>query len=265
MIEFDFSLVLNLMKQVGYQIASWRNHQEFRRLYSEEEFKTEADRRAHNLINEGLEFLFPGVAIISEEGEVHSQNRPEIYWLIDPIDGTASWYNGFSGFVTQAAFIFEGSPIFGVIHAPISAKIWSSVKGSGAYLNGKRMSILMPRERLILTDNTPKPHGIAEKIANLLPVTNYLESGSLGLKSVLIADGTADLFVKDVCVRDWDLAPAAIILEEVHGYLRMANGSPYVFDGSYQKNGGFIVARDEQLLQKAVAAFAQSRNENENT
>ena len=35
----------------------------------------------------------------------------------------------------------------------------------------------------------------------------YYESGSIGLKSVLVADGTADLFVKDVNVRSWDLSP----------------------------------------------------------
>jgi 3'(2'), 5'-bisphosphate nucleotidase len=260
MIESDFSLVLTLMEKVGYQIVSWRCHKEFRHLYSEEDFKTEADRRAHNLIVEGLELLFPGVAIISEESDIHFQSRPDAYWLIDPIDGTASWYNGFPGFVTQAAFIFEGDPIFGVINAPTFAKTWFAVKGLGAYLNGKRMNKLLPCERLILVDNTPKPHGIAEDIANLLSITDYVESGSLGLKSVLVADGTVDLFVKDVCVRDWDLAPASVILREVGGHLRIANGSPYVFNGSYQKSGGIIIARDEQLLQRVVAAFAKSKN-----
>jgi 3'(2'), 5'-bisphosphate nucleotidase len=255
----DFAGVVTLMEEVGRQIASWRYDKKARHLHSETDFKTDADWRAHQLIADGLTQLFPSVEIISEESPVHTNTRPSAYWLIDPIDGTASWYHGFDGFVTQAAFITNGQPLYGIIHAPIAEKTWSAVRGDGAYLNGSRMPLLKPNQRLIMTDNTPIPHGVTKDIAALLSVTDYLESGSLGLKSVLIADGTADLFVKDVCVRDWDLAPSAVILHEVGGRLSLTNGDPYVFDGSYEKTGGFIVARDIELLGKAITAFTQCK------
>ena len=93
-----------------------------------------------------------------------------------------------------------------------------------------------------------------------MQATGYLESGSLGLKSVLVAEGTADLFVKNVCVRDWDLAPAAVILQEVGGKLSLSDGSPFVFDGQYEKSNGFIVARDQSLLTDAVKTFSLLQN-----
>lgn len=255
----EFLPVVKLMEEVGRQIATWRDDDEFRLLHSEADFKTEADRRAHDLICAGLLKMFPGVEIISEESPVHNSTRPEAYWLIDPIDGTASWYHGFDGFVTQAAYIEHVRPLFGIVHAPVFGKTWSAAHGGGARLNNKSLSMLVPSERLIITDNTSAPHGVSHDIMALLPGSGYLESGSLGLKSVLVADGTVDLFVKDVCVRDWDLAPAAVILHEVGGQLSLADGSPYVFDGAFEKTDGFIVARDTVLMSRAVSAFSHSK------
>ena len=88
---------------------------------------------------------------------------------------------------------------------------------------------------------------------NCLGTTLYLECGSIGLKSVLVADGTVDVFVKDVLVRDWDIAPADIILTEVGGSISLLNGEKYLYSGSYVKENGFIVARDESLSMKIIS------------
>ncbi|WP_417277132.1 inositol monophosphatase family protein [Castellaniella sp.] len=253
----DFQPAVPLMEEVGAQIASWKNSAELRFLHSEVDFKTEADQRAHGLISEGLSCLYPGVAIISEESKAFPGARPDRYWLIDPIDGTASWYHGFSGYVTQAAYIENGVPLFGIIHAPLMKRTWTALRGGGAFLDGSPLRMLASCDRLVIADNTPKPHGIARDMVVALQATGYVESGSLGLKSVLVADGTIDLFVKDVCVRDWDVAPAAVILREVGGHLLLSNGSQYVFDGAFEKPGGFIVARDSDLMQRALQVFAR--------
>lgn len=257
----QFSSVVSLIEEVGLKIVSWRTDADLRYLHSEVDFKTEADRQAHKLIFDGLSNLFPGCDIISEEGYMSNGIRPDRYWLIDPIDGTASWFHGFDGFVTQAAYIVEGVPIFGVIRAPVKEKTWMALRGSGAYVNNKPMPILESGRRLIMTDNTRDPHGITKNLMTLLHATGYLESGSLGLKSVLVADGSADLFVKDVCVRDWDIAPAAVILNEVGACLALTDGSKYVFNDSLEKSDGFIVARDAYLMQSAVSAFVHIKNE----
>lgn len=256
----ELPAVSALMESTGKSILSWRKDLKFRKLYSEADYKTEADRQAHDQICVGLSKIFPNIDVVSEESPSHDIERPSRYWLIDPIDGTASWYNGFSGFVTQAAYIEHGKPLFGIIHAPVYAKTWMALQGTGAYINGRQLPMLAKRKRLIVTDNTPTPHGISRQIISKMHTTGYLESGSLGLKSVLVAEGTADLFVKNVCVRDWDLAPAAIILQEVGGKLSLLDGSPYVFDGSYEKPNGFIVARDQSLLSDTVKAIGFLQN-----
>lgn len=251
----DFLPMIQLMSAVGQQIVSWQTDKKLRHLHSEAEFKTEADRRAHELIYQGIKRLCPDAKVLSEESLQPIIERPNAYWLIDPIDGTASWFHGFSGFVTQAAYIENGKPVFGIIHAPLLRKTWTAMSGQGAYLNDVRLPTLQASTRLLIIDNTPQPHGIAKFCCEQLMATGYLESGSLGLKTVLVADGTADLFIKDVVVRDWDLAPAAVILQEVGGHLGLANGQPYEFTGDLEKHGGIVVARDQSLFRRSIQLF----------
>ena len=85
-----------------------------------------------------------------------------------------------------------------------------------------------------------------------LNANSYLESGSIGLKCALVADGSADIFVKDVVVRDWDVAPAAVILKEVGGRLLLPDGKPFVFDGPFDKPLGVIAARDQVILDDTI-------------
>lgn len=253
----DFDNMAGIMSVLGRQIISWRNDKDAKFISSKKEFKTVADRRAHDFLVSKLSVEFPGVPIISEEDTLHADDRPDKYWLIDPIDGTASWYEGYSGFVTQAAYFDNNIPVFGIVHCPVVDRTWTAVRGGGAKINGNPLPRLIPNKRLIVTDNTPSAHGIVREFMERISATGYIESGSLGLKSVLIADGTADLFIKRVVVRDWDMAPAAVILEEVNGCLSLPSGQPFVFAGDFEKNEGVIVARDQALLDAAIMLLGQ--------
>ena len=123
-----------------------------------------------------MSVLFPHTDIVSEEDSAHTADRPNEYWLIDPIDGTASWFHGFDGFVCQAAFMSEGQPVFGVIHAPRLGKTWVAKRGKSATLNGE----LLPRQinsgNRRFVDNTPQPHGVTRDLMRALNSKNYLES-----------------------------------------------------------------------------------------
>lgn len=254
----NFVDTINLVKDISYQVLAWRDDHTSRIVHSPVDFKTEADHRAHRLFCEGLSNYFPSIPIISEESYPSSCIRPKNYWLIDPIDGTSSWYHGFDGFVCQAAYFHESKPIFGVISAPALNTVWYGMDGYGSFKNGKKLPLLFSSPRKILIDNTPEPHGIIAALYPYLHATGYLESGSMGLKAVLVADGTADLFVKDVVVRDWDLAPAAVILKQVNGILLQVDGNDYPFFDSFEKKIGFVIARDENLSSEVISYFAST-------
>ncbi|ARP94073.1 inositol monophosphatase family protein [Bordetella genomosp. 13] len=251
MTSIDFAPVADVLRQAGDLILDWRHDKAQRRLHSVRDFKTQADARAHEWISDRLAGLYPGLPVLSEEAE-WKRSRPSAYWLIDPIDGTASWYEGYSGFATQAAFIDRGMVLYGVVCAPALGVVWEGISGKGAWRNGESLPRLVPSDRLLVCDNYPDARRAARTLVDRLPATGYVESGSLGIKCCLIADGTADVFVKDVVTRDWDIAPAAPVLAAVGAVLSLPNGAPYLFDGAMEKPEGVLVARDPELAARAV-------------
>jgi len=238
--------------KIGDEILSWRTQEKFREVLEPTAFKTYADKQAHNLVVALLSNFYENTAILSEEDISHDQERPESYWLIDPIDGTSSWYHGYDGFVTQIAYIENKIPIYGAVYAPVFKKMWTATLNNGAFLNGLPLQKLETTDRLNLIDNYPEPRNIAKRVADSTRISNYLECGSLGLKSCMVADGTADLFIKDVVVRDWDIAPAAVIINEVNGVLCDLNGENIKLSGSFENDNGLIVARDKFLVEKII-------------
>lgn len=180
------------------------------------QFKARADAMAHEELTARLSRVEPGAPVLSEEGPAAlGGRRPDRYWLIDPIDGTASYVHGFGGYVTQAALIEGRSPVVAAAYAPEADRCYTAVRGRGAAADGLRLRTAAPEPGAgVLTDNTPEPRGIARAAYERFGCRGYLESGSIALKLCRIADGAAHLFVKDVAVRDWDAAAPGLVLEE---------------------------------------------------
>ncbi|MFD1446458.1 3'(2'),5'-bisphosphate nucleotidase CysQ family protein [Oceanobacillus profundus] len=201
------------------------------------QFKAKADQIAHEVLSRLLHQL-EDIPIISEEDSSSLvDKRPKRYWLIDPIDGTASFVQGYSGFVTQVALMEENTPVRAAIFAPKLGSLYSAVKGEGAYHNGTRIFLQNKGSIKSLIDNYPHPSGLAKIVYDHFMCSAYIECGSISLKICKVADGTADLFVKNVVVRDWDIAAPQLILEEAGGSLTDIEGKAFLYDKQYSNNG----------------------------
>ena len=88
---------------------------------------TEADLKAHAVIVEGLQALYPDIPIISEESTPppYSQRRTWArYWLVDPLDGTKEFVNRNGEFTVNIALIEEGLPVYGIVGVPVQEQIY---------------------------------------------------------------------------------------------------------------------------------------------
>lgn len=245
------------LKRVGARILECRDQGGTDGTWEGTQYKAAADLIADATLRPELRRI-ADIAIVSEEDAAsQSEERPDAYWLIDPIDGTASFAHGFPGFVCQAALIRGGSVELAGVYAPALDKLYLARRGGGATVNGRTLKVREPDPgRLALVDNYPQPRGVADRLMKELPCAQYLESGSIGLKICLVAEGLADLFVKDVRVRDWDVAPPHLIIEEAGGVLSDDAGAPFRYRGSYQKNG-VIAACTGALLERARDCMQQ--------
>ena len=245
----------NVVYDIGALLLKWRNAEIFEGAWDGSQFKAKVDKMAHFALTERLKEIAHDIPIISEEDEMSIQeNRPDCYWLIDPIDGTASFVDGFSGFVTQAALIKNGYPVMGAICAPVLDLLYLVERGQGATLNGQPLHVSSDRKPTILIDNYPEPKGITRSAYKELNFLSYIECGSISLKICKIADGTADVFFKNVIVKDWDIAPAHLVIEEAGGVLRNINGKRITYDGNY-KQDGLVAAASPNACTRVVSWY----------
>jgi histidinol-phosphatase len=94
---------------------------------------TAADRACERLLRRTIRTAWPRDAVLGEEygGTLSRRGRG---WLIDPIDGTASYVLGLGTFGTLVALVVDGEPVFGCIHLPAMGETTYAGVGRGCWL-----------------------------------------------------------------------------------------------------------------------------------
>lgn len=190
---------------------------------------TEADLTCHAIINEGLAALDSTIPILSEEARLppyHQRVKWRKYWIVDPIDGTREFTERVPEFTVNIALIEEGKPILGVVGVPVSGEIYTgNVNNRTAIKFTPQGSIAievrqLERNRLRIVQSRHYTSKINHKILTSLRNSGFEVSrqavGS-SLKMCLIADGTADLFVRFGPTNEWDTAAADAVLRAAGG------------------------------------------------
>ena len=186
---------------------------------------TEADMAAHNAILAGLDLLTPTIPVLSEESadiDFETRRRWRTYWLIDPLDGTREFIKRNGEFTVNIALIHEHRPVLGVIHVPVSGVDYLARRGNGAF----RQAPGQAAERIHVRTACRKPPVIAGSRSHQGPALkaflgrigeHHLLSMGSSLKSCLVAEGKADLYVRLGPTSEWDTAAAQCIVEEAGG------------------------------------------------
>lgn len=244
-------IVIEIVQEVGNLLLKWREDKIFDGKWEGTQFKAKVDKMAHIELIKRLKKLKNDIPIISEEDESVILNKPICYWLVDPIDGTASFINGYDGFVTQVALMRNYRPELSVVYAPALREIYWAIKDFGAFLNDKKIKVKHKTKAEILIDNYPEPTGMVKFLYEELNLNNYIECGSISLKICKVASGNADIFFKPVIVKDWDIAPAHLIIEEAGGILKDIKGSDIKYEDNNEYDG-IIAAVSESILTDVV-------------
>lgn len=246
-----------VVEDVGDALLRWRSAALGSGTWEDGQMKAAIDAKANTLLTNLLHACDPSVPVISEEAlDSQVDGRPHTYFLIDPIDGTASFVDGFDGYVTQAALMQGSEPVLAAIRAPALNLTFVASKGGGAYCNGAALDQRVRTTAYRLIDNYPQPRGFAQRAIERLACTGYVESGSISLKICRVADGSAEVFVKDVLVRDWDLAAPHLVLQETGGGLLTLAGAPFRYQGSYEHRG-LIATYRQRDLESIARALAE--------
>ena len=249
----NIKILFNEIIKIGILLKKNKKNPEWIKKVDNKKNTTEADFKIDKLLKFILQKHIKNVPYYSEEVPHNINDRTEKYWLADPIDGTASWLNGFEGYVIQAAYVVKNKPVFSFIYWPEKEEFYHCIKGKGFFLNLNKISLSSNQENLLrVIDNYPEPRGVLKKFMKEFGNIRYIEMGSLGLKSLLVATGSCELFFKTTKFRDWDVIPAYLFLEEMNYKMLYLDTNRFNFGSQIEFNRGLLVYNPSRIDKKMI-------------
>lgn len=225
---------------------------------------TEADRASEKLIVERLTTAFPGHGIFGEEGARRGLDA-EYRWYVDPLDGTTNFAHGFPVFCVSMglehrpaglAADADGELITAVIYDPTRDELFTAQKGTGAWLNGRRIHVSATRdlaEALLATGFPSRKRHASPNIHFYQEFTlrshGVRRAGSAALDLAYTACGRIDGFW-EFRLNPWDTAAGALLVTEAGGSMSRFDGSPF------QLNSNEILATNGKLGAELIPLFA---------
>ncbi|MBE6195687.1 MAG: 3'(2'),5'-bisphosphate nucleotidase CysQ [Rikenellaceae bacterium] len=209
---------------------------------------TEADCAAHKVIRESLGPT--RIPILSEEGrELGYEERRnwEMFWLVDPLDGTIEFLKGNNEFTVNIALMENNRAIASVVYVPYLEKMYLAERGRAAWVkrNVKPThdaaytfdEIESDMQTLPLDGASARPLRVAVSRSHQTPETadhiealrcnhpdlEVVEQGS-SYKFCLLAEGTVDYYPRTTHTYEWDTAAGELILAEAGGETRSLPG-----------------------------------------
>ncbi len=217
---------------------------------------TQADLASHRFILRELSTAFPDIPVVSEEDESRSVDfDPDgTFFVVDPLDGTKEFIKQTGSFTVNIGLVQDRSPIAGIVHVPVSGKTYAADE-SGAWKAGlgetpESIEVSSSADRLRIVASRDHAGPEVKALLERFPDAECLSIGS-SLKFCLVAEGKADLYLRDVPTMEWDTAAAQAIVESAGGkVLTHPEHRPLTYGKTEYRNGSLLTLGDHSLLKQ---------------
>lgn len=220
-------------------------------------FVTSLDTQIEARLREMIGERFPGHGILGEEAGAMALDA-EAVWILDPIDGTAPFIAGLPVFGTLIALAWQGVPVLGVMHLPVTNQRYVGTAGRASTLNGTaiRTRTCPDLGSAILTASNPDFLGPSERPAleALRKPTAWRIYGGCCMSYGLLAAGRADLAI-DAGLALYDYAPFRPLIEGAGGVITDWQGRPITLASGSQVLAAGDAARHAEALALVAATM----------
>ncbi len=244
--------LIDLVKKTGEFIRQEKGKikQEEIDTKSKNSFVTYVDKKAEQILVEGLSKLIPGCGFIAEEGTAKEADS-DWRWIIDPLDGTTNYIHDIYPVAVSVALQHKEKTVAGVVYEIGQSELFSAFEGEKARLNGQKIQV-SNRENLsesLLSTGFPyydykRLPGYMQVLSHFMQTTRGIRRhGSAATDLVYVACGRFDAFF-EYSLSPWDVAAGAFIVEQAGGKVQDFRGANnYVF-------GKEIIASSLQLAKE---------------
>ena len=184
---------------------------------------TEIDKQSEAMILEFLRQHYPDHGIMAEESGETARDS-DYLWIIDPLDGTTNYSQGLPVFAVSIALQYQGETVIGVVYAPGVNQLFSAIKGQGAWLNGKRITVSRKTQLTDCVLATGFPYDVfTHQVNNLDYFGHFLvrtrairRLGAAAYDLACVACGKFDGYW-EMGLQPWDAAAGVLLIEEAGG------------------------------------------------
>ena len=218
-----------------------------------ENIVTSSDLAVQDFLCERLASLLPGCGFICEEEGICTPDR-EYVWVIDPIDGTANYARHLPDSDISVALKHGDEVVMGVIYIPSRDEMHYAMKGSGAFCNGRKISVSSRPfdDSVFCTAMSTYRKEFAGICSDIIMETYYQcndvrRYGSSAVELCLLASGKCDLYF-EMRLMPWDYAAGILLVREAGGTITNLSGEQPRFEGPDLVCAANNAANHERLL-----------------
>lgn len=229
--EDDFEILSRAVREAGDLAASYFKTSPKAFTKADGSQVSEADLAVDAALKLDLTTRRKEYGWLSEESpDDRSRLKYSRVWMIDPIDGTGAFLREIPEWTVSAALVEDGVPVLGVVYNPVKGEFFHAIRGAGAFLNdapihttelstleGARMIASGGLFRKKIWED-PWPNVTAEWV------------NSVAYRLALVACGRGDATISLTPKAEWDLAAAAVIMEEAGGVTTDHLGNPHAYN-----------------------------------
>jgi myo-inositol-1(or 4)-monophosphatase len=183
---------------------------------------SDADDRAERAIVSAIRKRRPDDALVAEEGS-SARGSSGISWYVDPLDGTINYLYGIPQWSVSICCADATGALAGVVFDPLRGELFSAVRGGGAHLGAKRLSVSDKREladALIATgfgydagQRVTQGQILARVVGRVRDIRRF---GSAALDLSWVAAARYDGYFESV-EKPWDWMAGALVVREAGG------------------------------------------------
>ncbi len=205
------------------------------------EFVTQVDQAAEEIIIDTIRDYYPDHAFLAEESG--SRGNSDHLWIIDPLDGTTNFVHAFPVFAVSIALQIRGQLEVAVVYDPMRQELFTAARGQGAQLDGRRIRVSDRRGLDGALIGTGFPYRSNDKWMDrylemlkqvLRQTAGIRRPGAAALDLAYIAAGRLDGFW-EFGLREWDMAGGALLIQEAGGIVSELHD-----DGDFLHTGNIV-------------------------
>ena len=224
----ELLLAKDAAKKAGEYLIQNKSKLNTSLLSNKKDIKLQADITAENLIKNIISSE-SNIPILAEESGMSSDNVDRIFWVVDPLDGTANFSRDIPICCVSIALVEELKPIMGVIYDFNNKDLYEGSIYSKAAVNDQVISVSKisnPEEGILITGlpnaTDYSNSALREMIKNFQDWRKVRMIGSAAMASAYIASGRADLYTEKTTYL-WDVAAGAAIVNAAGGKAILSN------------------------------------------